>query len=43
MKIVEFYEENSPSRSRSWNFLQAGAGAGAAQKWTGSATLIKIY
>jgi hypothetical protein len=36
MKIVEFYEENGTSRSR--NFLQAGAGA--AQKWTGSATLL---
>jgi hypothetical protein len=37
MKIVEFYEDNCPSRSR--NFRQAGAGA--AQKWTGSATLVK--
>jgi hypothetical protein len=37
MKIVDFfYGENGPSRSR--NFLQAGAGA--AQKWTGSATLL---
>jgi hypothetical protein len=32
MKIVEFYEENGQSR----NFWQAGAGA--TQKWTGSAT-----
>jgi hypothetical protein len=38
MKIVEFYEENGPSRSR--NFSQAGARAGATKKWTGSATLL---
>jgi hypothetical protein len=37
MKVVEFYVENCPSQSR--NFWQAEAGAGAAQKWTGSATL----
>jgi hypothetical protein len=36
MKIAKFYEENGSSWSR--NFLQAGAGA--AQKWTGSATLL---
>jgi hypothetical protein len=36
MKFVEFYEENGLSRSQ--NFLQAGAGA--APKWTGSATLL---
>jgi hypothetical protein len=36
MKIVELHEENGPSWRR--NFLQAGAGA--AQKWTGSATLL---
>jgi hypothetical protein len=36
MKIVEFYEENCRSWSR--NFRQEGAGA--AQKWAGSATLV---
>jgi hypothetical protein len=47
MKIVEFflttvYGENCLSWSRSRNFSQAGAGAGdgAGQKWTGSATQI---
>jgi hypothetical protein len=43
MKIVEFfsllYRENGLSQSR--NFCQAGAGARAAQKRTGSATLVK--
>jgi hypothetical protein len=46
MKIVEFflitvYGENGPSWSWSRNFCQAGAGA--AQKWTGSAKLFFIF